>query len=54
MTQKTKFVMKSISTSDITKFKDLDKSKYVEVKKPKKVSRSPFDNGLSQIRTTFG
>lgn len=54
MTQKTKFVMKAITMNDVNKFKELDTSKYVDKKKPKKVKRSPFDAGLAQIHTTFG
>jgi hypothetical protein len=53
MSEKAKFVMRPITMNDVNKFKELDKSKYAEKKKPKKVKRSMFDNGLSGIQTRF-
>ena len=47
------FMKAGISTSDIAKFKTLDTSKYTAQPKARKISRSPFDAGLGQIRTTF-
>lgn len=53
MSGKTKFVMRPITMNDVNKFKELDKSKYAEKKKPKKIKRSMFDSGLSEIQTRF-
>lgn len=53
MTQKKKFDVSKISMKAVDHFKSIDMSKYQPTKKPKKVSRSPFDNGLDQIHTTF-
>lgn len=54
MSNKTRPNIKTITTRDIEKFSTLDKSKYTVPKKPKKVTRSPFDIGVSHIHTTFG
>ena len=54
MSQKAKLPLSSVSIASLGKFKEMDKSKYDQVKKPRKVSRSPFDNGLDAIQARFG